>query len=76
RALFDDAPDRHSWLAEDYHDEYGRGFRADDELVPVTGRRAEFQELVDRLVTDGGVAVPPRAGEMRVKDVAARLGQG
>ena len=76
RALFEDAQDRRSWLAEDYHGEYGRGFRADDELVPVTSRRAEFQALVDRLVTEGGVAVPPRGGEMRVKDVAARLGQG
>ncbi len=77
RALFEDAAqDRRSWLAEDYHGEFGRGFRADDELVPVTSRCAEFQALVDRLVTEGGVAVPPRAGEMRVKDVAARLGQG
>ncbi len=77
RALFDDAAqDRQSWLGEDYHDEYARGFRADDELVPLTSRRAEFQELVDRLVTGGTVAVPPRAGQMRVKDVAARMGQG
>ncbi len=77
RALFEDAAqDRCTWLAEDYHDEYGRGFRADDELVPVTGRRAEFQALVDRLVSEGPVAVPPRAADMRVKDVAVRLGQG
>jgi uncharacterized protein (DUF2252 family) len=77
RRLFDDAAqDRRSWLAEDYHDEYGRGFRADEELVPVTSRCAEFQSLVDRLVTDGDIAVPSRAGEMRVKDVAARMGQG
>jgi uncharacterized protein (DUF2252 family) len=77
RRLFDDASQgRRSWLAEDYHDEYGRGFRADEELVPTTSRRAEFQSLVDRLVSDGDVAVPSRAGEMRVKDVAARVGQG
>ena len=76
RALFEDAmQDGRSWLAEDYHGEYGRGFRADDELAPATSRCAEFQALIDRLVTEGGVAVPPRAGEMRVKDVAARLGQ-
>ena len=77
RRLFDDASqDRRSWLAEDYHDEYGRGFRADEELVPATSRRAEFQSLVDRMVAEGDMAVPPRAGEMRVKDVAARVGQG
>ena len=77
RRLFDDASqDRRSWLAEDYHDEYGRGFRADEELVPATSRRAEFQSLVDRVVADGDIAVPTRAGEMRVKDVAARVGQG
>jgi uncharacterized protein (DUF2252 family) len=77
RELFDDAAqDRRSWLTEDYHDEYGRGFRTDDELVPATSRRAEFQALVDQLVADPDVAVPPRAGEMRVKDVAERLGQG
>jgi uncharacterized protein (DUF2252 family) len=77
RALFDDADeDRRSWLAEDYHDEFGRGFRADDELVPISSRREEFQELVDRLVAEQGITVPARAGEMRVKDVAMRKGQG
>ncbi len=77
RDLFDAADeDRRSWLAEDRHDEYGRGFRADDELVPVSSRRAEFQELVDRLVADRGIEVPARAGEMRVKDVAERKGAG
>jgi uncharacterized protein (DUF2252 family) len=77
RELFEDAAqDRRAWLAEDYHGEYGRGFRADDELVPVTSRQAEFQALIDRLVSEGGVTAPPRAGEMRVKDVAMRKGQG
>lgn len=77
RDLFDDAArDRRSWLAEDHHDEYGRGFRADDELVPVSSRRAEFQDVVDRWVAEKGIAVPPRAGRMRVKDVAERRGAG
>jgi uncharacterized protein (DUF2252 family) len=67
--------DRAEWLAED-HDEYGRGFRADDELVPITSRRDEFQSLIDRFVEDNDVDVPPRAGEMRVKDVAERKGAG
>ena len=54
RRLFDDASqDRRIRLAEDYHGEYGRGFRADEELVPATSRRAEFQALVDRMVAEG-----------------------
>ncbi|MBW0089231.1 DUF2252 family protein [Pseudonocardia sp. KRD-184] len=77
RDLFDQADEgRREWLEDDYHDEYGRGFRADDELVPITSRRQEFQELVHRLVAEQDIAVPPRAGAMRVKDVAVRKGQG
>ncbi len=75
--LFEDAQeDREEWLADDYHDEFRRGFRADDELVPLTSRRHEFQELLDRFVAESGIDVPPRAGEMHVKDVAIRRGQG
>jgi uncharacterized protein (DUF2252 family) len=75
--LIDDAlEDRAEWLDDDYLDEHKRGFRADDELVPVTSRRDEFQELIDRFVEDNDVDVPARAGEMRVKDVAIRKGQG
>lgn len=75
RGLFDaaDTP-RRDWLVDDYHDEYGSGFRSSRKLVPVTGRRAEFQEIVDGLVA--GMDLPDRAGEMRVKDVAVRKGQG
>ena len=68
--------DREAWLAEDHHDEFGRGFRADDELVPISSRREEFQGLVDRFVEENDVDVPARAGEMRVKDVAERKGAG
>ena len=67
---------RAAWLADDYLDEQQRGFRADDELVPVSSRRAEFQRLVDRYVEGNDIVVPPRAGRMRVKDVAERKGQG
>ena len=77
RNLIEDAlTSRDEWLADDYHDEFRRGFRSDDELVPVSGRRAEFQELVDGFVAEQGIDVPQRAGEMRVKDVAIRRGQG
>ena len=75
--LIEDAlTDRQVWLAEDYHDEYGRGFRADDELVPLTSRVEEFQQLVDRWVAENEIDVPTRAGGMRVKDVAIRKGAG
>jgi uncharacterized protein (DUF2252 family) len=77
RDLIEDAlTSRDDWLADGYHDEFRRGFRADDELVPVSGRRAEFQELIDGFVAARAVEVPERAGNMRVKDVAVRRGQG
>ncbi|MCF6509577.1 DUF2252 domain-containing protein [Blastococcus sp. MG754426] len=53
-----------------------RGFRTDEELVPVSSRREEFQEVVDRYVAENEVPVPERAGAMRVKDVAERRGAG
>lgn len=67
---------RSDWLAEDYHEEYRRGFRNDDELVPMSSRIDEFQNLVDRWFDECDIDVPPRAGSMRVKDVAVRRGQG
>lgn len=67
---------RSEWLAETLLDEYGAGFRTDDELVPVSSRRSEFQDLVDRYVHENEVAVPARANGMRVKDVAERKGAG
>ncbi len=68
--------DRAAWLADDYLDEYKRGFRASKKLVPLTERRDEFQGLLDRLVKENGIEPPARAGKMRVKDVASRRGQG
>ena len=77
RGLIEDArEDRAEWLADDYLDEYKRGFRSDEDLVPQSGRREEFQRLVERLVERLGIEVPERAGGLRVKDVAMRRGQG
>ena len=67
---------RAQWLSETLLDEHGTGFRTDDTLVPASSRREEFQDLVDRYVRENDVAVPTRAGGMRVKDVAERKGAG
>lgn len=75
--LIEDAlTDRSTWLAEKYLDEFGRGFRADDELVPVTSRLEEFQQTMDRYVASRRDPVPARGGQMRLKDVCVRRGQG
>ncbi len=76
-SLLKDSLNRRSrWLSEKYHDEYGRGFRASKKLVPQSRRIEEFQQVVDAMVRDNEVEVPDRAGEMKVKDVAARVAQG
>lgn len=67
---------RDRWLSEDYHDSYRGGFTASKKLVPQSSRRAEFQDIVDRWVRECDVQVPERAGDMKVKDVAVRRGQG
>ena len=67
---------RARWLRDDYLNEFASGFRASDELVPVSGRRDEFQGIVKNWLKENKIEVPPRAGEMRVKDVAIRRGQG
>lgn len=72
----DSLKSRSGWLAKKYLDEQRRGFRATDEHVPITSRRDEFQEIVDDWVQSNAIDVPARAGEMRVKDVCKRLGQG
>lgn len=76
--LFDDATSggRAKWLTKKYYNENKTGFRASKKLVPITSRRDEFQELIDRYVAESELVVPPRAGTMRVKDVAERRGQG
>lgn len=77
RELLESAPrDRGEWLADNYLDDLKRGFRSDEELVPQSSRRNEFQALVDHLVAKNGIDPPARAGQMRVKDAAIRRGQG
>jgi len=82
RKLLEDADERRAkWLADDYLDEMKRGFRATEELVPISSRREEFQAITDRLVRENDISVPERArvkGEngMHIKDVAIRRGQG
>ncbi|MCZ2836640.1 DUF2252 domain-containing protein [Modestobacter sp. VKM Ac-2985] len=66
---------RAEWLA-DLLEETRRGFRTDEEIVPVSSRREEFQGVVDRYVAENEIPVPERAGRMRVKDVAERRGAG
>lgn len=76
RRLIEEArTSRADWLRNDYLDEYGRGFRSTDELVPISADRDRFQEIIEQL-DDGERKIPPRAGELRVKDVAKRRGQG
>jgi uncharacterized protein (DUF2252 family) len=77
RELFTEAKQsRADWLADRYLDEFKRGFRSNDELIPVTSRRDEFQTLIDQLVEQKQVEPPPRAADLHVKDVAIRKGQG
>ncbi|MCV7368431.1 hypothetical protein CRI77_09790 [Mycolicibacterium duvalii] len=76
--LFDEATSggRAAWLTKKCYNENKTGFKASKKLVPITSRRDEFQELIDRYVAESGITVPPRAGAMQVKDVAERRGQG
>ncbi|XBQ16963.1 MAG: DUF2252 family protein [Oceanicaulis sp.] len=75
--LFEEACEgRAEWLADDYLDENGRGFRANDELQPISAEIDRFQDAVDRLAKSKHFDRPDRAGELKVKDVAKRHGQG
>ncbi|UWQ22383.1 DUF2252 domain-containing protein [Jannaschia sp. W003] len=75
--LFEQADERRrSWLWDDYLRENGRGFRSDDQLQPLSGEIATFQKAVDDLARSNGIDAPDRAGELKVKDVCVRHGQG
>ncbi|MBT9382382.1 DUF2252 domain-containing protein [Pseudooceanicola sp. CBS1P-1] len=77
RDLFEDSrKSRRKWLSKRYLDETGRGFRANEELTPLSRHRAEFQKLVDQLARANGLKKGGRAGALKVKDVALRHGQG
>ncbi len=75
--LFEEAwEDRRDWLWDDYLKPNGRGFRATDELQPLSKEAAKFQKAVNDLAASKGIDVPDRAGELKVKDVCVRHGQG
>lgn len=77
RRLFEEAwEERKEWLWDDYLDRSGRGFRASDELQPISGEKEKFQKAIDQLAKGEGFAAPDRAGELKVKDVCVRHGQG
>lgn len=75
--LFEEAwEEREAWLWEDYLDGSGRGFRASDELQPISGEIDKFQKAIDDLAKANKIDAPKRAGELKVKDVCMRHGQG
>ncbi|WP_254695926.1 DUF2252 domain-containing protein [Palleronia sp. THAF1] len=77
RRLFEDAwEERKDWLWSDYLKENGRGFRADDELEPISSEVEKFQKAINELAEKNGIDAPDRAGELKVKDVCKRHGQG
>ena len=77
RRLFKEAwEERREWLWDDYLKPSGRGFRPDDELQPLSSEIGKFQKALKRLAKDKGIDVPDRAGELRVKNVCVRHGQG
>lgn len=78
RRLFEEAwEERRDWLWDDYLKPSGRGFRANDELQPISGEWARFQKAIDDLAASRGIDTPPdRAGKLKVKDVCVRHGQG
>lgn len=77
RQLIEDASnERAEWLADGYLNAQKTGFQSNEDLVPISNRRDEFQQITNRLVADNKIDVPERAGRMRVKDVALRRGQG
>lgn len=51
-------------------------FRATDEIVPISGRVAEFGEIVDRYVKENDLGENLRAGHFHVKDVATKKKSG
>lgn len=77
KRLFEEAwEDRRDWLREDYLKPNGRGFKASDELQPLSKEKDKFQKAINDLAKSKGIDVPDRAGELKVKDVCVRHGQG
>lgn len=77
RRLFHEAwEERRDWLWDDYLKASGRGFRPNDELQPISSETEKFQKALDKLGKSKGFTAPDRAGDMKVKDVCVRHGQG
>jgi uncharacterized protein (DUF2252 family) len=77
RNLFEEAwEEREEWLWDDYLASNGKGFRADDELQPLSGEIEKFQNAINQLAENNDLDVPDRSPELKVKDVCARHGQG
>ena len=77
RRLFEEADEsRKEWLWDRYLNETGRGFRANHEFTPISSRTEEFQKLIDGLAKRNDIAKGGRAGDLVVKDVTIRHGQG
>ncbi|MFD1344589.1 DUF2252 domain-containing protein [Litorisediminicola beolgyonensis] len=75
--LFEQAEEsRKSWLWDRYLDESGRGFRANHEFTPISSRVEEFQGYIDALAKKNDIKPGGRAGDLKVKDVCLRHGQG
>ncbi len=77
RRLFEEAwEERKDWLWDDYLKPNGRGFRSDDELQPISSERAKFQKAMDDLAKTNDLRSHARVGDLKVKDVCVRHGQG
>lgn len=77
KRLFEEAEEkRKSWLWDDYLKGNGRGFRSDEELQPLSGEIDKFQKAINELAKANGIKAPERVGELKVKDVCVRHGQG
>ncbi len=75
--LFEESwEERKEWLWDDYLKRSGNGFRANDELQPMSSEIDKFQKAMKTLAKSKSFEVPQRAGELKVKDVCVRHGQG
>ncbi len=65
RRLFEEAwEERRDWLWEDYLKASGRGFRASDELQPISTERGKFQKAIEAVAKARGIDAAGRAGEL------------
>ncbi|MFZ3585449.1 DUF2252 domain-containing protein, partial [Loktanella sp. DJP18] len=77
RRLFEEAwQERKDWLWEDYLKPSGRGFRSSDELQPLSSEVEKFQKAINQLADTRNIGKSDRMGNLKVKDVCVRHGQG